>query len=93
MNILLKQPLPTNCGLELPKDFRLAIKYGLDFKIVEDDLVIDAIEKGPGNWEHDTWLPAIKEGTYRMIIHGLTRQLIEARKPFYKKWFNKIKDF
>lgn len=93
MNILLKQPFPTLCGLKLPKDFGLAIKEGCNFKIAEDDLVLEAIEEGPGTWVHDSWLPAIKEGTYRMIIHGLMAQLMEAKKPFYKKWYDKIMKF
>ena len=87
MNILLKQPFPTRCGLELPRDFDLAVEQGLDFKIAGEEMVLDAIRKGPGNWEHDVWLPCIKEGTYRMIIFGLTIQLIQANKPFYKRWF------
>lgn len=91
MNILLRQAYPTRCGLELPRDFELAVEQGLDFKLAEEGSILEAIEKGPGSWEHDVWLPAIKEGIYRMIIHGLTVQLMGARKPFYEKWFNKIK--
>lgn len=91
MNIFLKEPFPSCAGIELPKDFGLAVKDGVDFKIAADKLVLEAMEKGPGTWEHDTWLPIIKEATYRMIIHGLMIQLMEAKKSFYKRWFNKIR--
>jgi hypothetical protein len=93
MNVLLRQHFPTNCGLNFPKDFNLAIETGLNFRISSDDMVLEAIEKGPGNWEHDVWLPRIKEGTYRMIIYGLTIQLMRVKQPFYKRWFYKLKNW
>lgn len=92
MNILLEQRFPTGCGLELPRDFSLAAKQGLNFRIADDDMVLEAMRSEEGTWEHDVWLPCIKEGTYRMIIYGLTIQLKRANTPFYKKWFNKLKN-
>ena len=90
MNILLRRPYPA-FGLRLPEDFKKARKEGADFKISDDELIIDAIDKGPGSWEHDTWLPIITISTYRMIICGLIYQLSEAKKPWYSKLFKKIK--
>lgn len=90
MNILLKKSYPT-FGLELPRDFRRAQKEGIDFKITDNGLIADAIDKGPGSWEHDTWLPMITISTYRMIIFGLAYQLLEAKRPWYSKVFKKLK--
>ncbi len=90
MNILLKKPYPA-FGLELPKDFKRAKEEGVNFKIADDELIIDAIDKGSGSWEHDTWLPTITISTYRMIIYGLIQQLLEAKKSWYRRLFEKIR--
>ena len=91
MNILLKQPFPQDGGLELPRDFRKAIKEGVNFKITSDYFIKDALNKGPGSWEYDVWLPKITISTYRIIIYGLMCQLDEAKRPWYVKFFEKIK--
>lgn len=90
MNILLERPYPP-FGLELPKDFKRAKEEGINFKIADDELIIDAIDKGSGSWECDTWLPTITISTYRMIIYGLTQQLLEAKKQWYRKLFEKAR--
>ena len=90
MNILLKEPINTQ-GLELPRDFRRACEEGVDFKIAEDELIKEAMDKGPGSYEYDVWLPTIKINTFRMIIFGLMHQLLEAKRPWYNKLYRYFK--
>ena len=89
-NILLRQSFP-QVGLRLPGDFIKVNKEGICFKITSDVLVQKALDKGPGSWEYDLWLPAIKESTFRMIIHGLRHQLNYAKLPWYSKLFKLLK--
>lgn len=90
INILLRQPFPERSGVRLPDDFRKAAKEGACFKLTSDAFIQKALDKGPGSWEHDVWLPAIKEGTFRMIIHGLMCQLNYTKLPWYRKLFRGV---
>jgi hypothetical protein len=91
MNILLKQPLP-QFGLMMPADLIRSVKEGINFKIAPDELVEEALNSTSDSYEKTVWLPMVKETTYRMIIHGLMLQLAEAKMPWYKKLFRKLKN-